>query len=132
MTSCENQQYTQRERECFHMSSRRPYWCHKTMERRPCWCPKRIFWELYSFLMQMLSFVLINLHRCWPREGKQSIFISLVPSCPGRLHRANITIGPGPPYPLPLQTPTAAPSVHKKPRWSPGTAALDHDYLTGK
>ena len=24
--------------------------------------------ELNSFLMQTLSFVLINLHRCWPRE----------------------------------------------------------------
>ena len=54
--------------ECFHMTSRRPYWCPKTMKRRPCWCPKRILWELNSFLMQTLSFVPINLHRCWPRE----------------------------------------------------------------
>ena len=38
-------------------------------ERRPCWCPKPILWELNSFLMQTLSFVPINLHRCWPREG---------------------------------------------------------------
>ena len=54
--------------QCFLMTSRRPYWCPKTMKRRPCWCPKLILWELYSFLMQMLSFVPINLHRCWPRE----------------------------------------------------------------
>ena len=43
--------------ECFHMTS-----------RRPCWCPKPILWELNSFLMQTLSFVPINLHKCWPRE----------------------------------------------------------------
>ena len=54
--------------ECFHMTSRRPYWCPKTMKRPPCWCPKPVLWELNSFLMQMLSFVPINLHRCWPRE----------------------------------------------------------------
>ena len=59
--------------ECFHMTSRRPYWCSKTMNRRPCWCPKPILWELNSFLMQTLSFVPINLHRCWPREWKHSI-----------------------------------------------------------
>ena len=53
---------------CFHMTSRRPYWCPKTMKRRLCWCPKPILRELNSFLMQMLSFVSINLHRCWPRE----------------------------------------------------------------
>ena len=58
---------------CFHMTSRRPYWCPKTMERRPCWCPKPILWELSSFLMQTLSFVPINLYRCWPREWKHSI-----------------------------------------------------------
>ena len=54
--------------ECFHMTSRRPYWCPKTMKLRPCWCPKPVLWELNSFLMQTLSFVPINLHRCWPRE----------------------------------------------------------------
>ena len=54
--------------ECFHMTSRRPYWCPKTMKRRPCWCPEPFLWELSSFLMQTLSFVSINLHRCWPRE----------------------------------------------------------------
>ena len=59
--------------ECFHMTSRRPYWCPKTMKRRPCWCPKPVLWELNSFLMQTLSFVPINLHRCWPREWKHSI-----------------------------------------------------------
>ena len=42
--------------ECFHMTSRRPYWCPKTMKRRPCWCPKPILWELYSCLMQMRFF----------------------------------------------------------------------------
>ena len=31
-------------------------------------CPKPIVCELNSFLMQTLSFVPINLHRCWPRE----------------------------------------------------------------
>ena len=59
--------------ECFHMTSRRPYWCPKTMKRKPCWCPKPVLWELNSFLMQTLSFVPINLHRCWPREWKHSI-----------------------------------------------------------
>ena len=59
--------------ECFHMTSRRPYWCPKTINRRPCWCPKPVLWELNSFLMQTLSFVSINLHRCWPREWKHSI-----------------------------------------------------------
>ena len=59
--------------ECFHMMSRRQYWYPKTMKRRPCWCPKQILWELNFFLMQMLSFVSINLHRCWPREWKHSI-----------------------------------------------------------
>ena len=43
------------------------------MKRRPCWCPKPILWELNSFLMQTLSLVPINLHRCWPREWKHSI-----------------------------------------------------------
>jgi len=64
--------------ECFHMTSRRPYWCPKTIKRRPCWCPKLILWELNSFLMQTLSFVPINLHRCWPREWKHSIWVSEV------------------------------------------------------
>ena len=59
--------------ECFHMTSRWPYCCPKTMKRPPCWCPKPILWELNSFLMQTLSFVAINLHRCWPREWKHSI-----------------------------------------------------------
>ena len=63
--------------ECFHMTSRRRYWCSKTMKRRPCWCPKPILWELNSFLMQTLSFVPINLHRCWPREWKHSIVWTL-------------------------------------------------------
>ena len=49
--------------ECFHMTSRRPYWCPKTMKRQPCWCPKPILWELNCFLMQTFSFVPINLHK---------------------------------------------------------------------
>ena len=64
--------------ECFHMTSRRPYWYPKTMKRRPCWCPKPILWELNSFLMQTLSFVPINLHRCWPREWKHSIGLPII------------------------------------------------------
>ena len=55
------------------MTSRWPYWCPKTMKRRSCWCPKPVPWELNSFLMQTLSFVPINLHRCWPCEWKRSI-----------------------------------------------------------
>ena len=61
--------------QCFHMTSRRPYWCPKTIKRSPCWCPKPILWELNSFLMQTLSFVPINLQKCWPREWKHSIFM---------------------------------------------------------
>ena len=37
--------------DCFHMTSRRPYWCTKTMKWRPFWCTKPILWELNSFLM---------------------------------------------------------------------------------
>ena len=59
--------------ECFHMTLRWPYWCPKAMKRRPCWYPKPILWELNSFLMQTLSFLPINLHRCWPSEWKHSI-----------------------------------------------------------
>ena len=62
--------------ECFHMTSWRPYWCPKTTKRRPCWCPKPVLWELNSFLMQTLSFVPINLNRCWPCEWKHSIGVS--------------------------------------------------------
>ena len=60
------------------MTSRRSYWCPKTMKRRPCWCPKPILWELNSFLMQTLSFVPMNLHRCSPREWKHSILARLI------------------------------------------------------
>ena len=63
--------------ECFHMTSRRPYWCPITMKRRPCWCSKPSLRELNSFLMQTLSFVPINLHICWPREWKHSINATL-------------------------------------------------------
>ena len=58
---------------CFHMTAWRPYLCPKTMKRRPCLCPKPVLRELNSFLMQRISFVPINLHRCWPREWKHSI-----------------------------------------------------------
>ena len=54
--------------ERFYMSSWWPYWCFKTMKRLPCWCSKPILWELNSFLMQTLSNVPINFHRCWTRE----------------------------------------------------------------
>ena len=55
----------QKHRECFHTTSWRPYWYSKTMKWWPCWLPKPFLWELNSFLMQILSFVPINLHRCW-------------------------------------------------------------------
>ena len=57
---------------------RRPYWSPKTMKRRPCWCPKPILWELNSFPMQTLSFIPINLQRCWPREWKHSMALLTV------------------------------------------------------
>ena len=50
----------QKYRECFHMTSRWPYWYSKTMKWWPCWLLKPFLWELNSFLMQTLSFVLIN------------------------------------------------------------------------
>ena len=59
--------------ECFHMRSRRPYWCPKTVKRRLRWCLKPILWELNSFLMQSFYFVPINLHRYRPREWKNYI-----------------------------------------------------------
>ena len=59
--------------ECFHMTSQRLYWYSKTMKWWPCWLPRPFLWELNSFLTQMLSFVLINLHRCWVCEWKRSI-----------------------------------------------------------
>ena len=52
--------------ERFHMTS-----------RRPCWCFKQILWELNCLLTQTISFVHINLHRCWPREWKRSIGFSM-------------------------------------------------------
>ena len=33
--------------ECFHMTSRRPYWCSTTTIRRPCWCSKPVLWDLF-------------------------------------------------------------------------------------
>ena len=61
--------------ECFHMTSRGQYCCRKTMKRRPLLCPEPILWELNTFVMQMLSFVPINLHKCWSREWKRSIWL---------------------------------------------------------
>ena len=40
--------------------------------RRPYSCSKHVLRELNSFLMKTLSFVLIHLHRCRPREWKRS------------------------------------------------------------
>ena len=50
--------------ERFHMTSRRLHCYSKTMKRRPCWFPKPTLWQLKSFLMETLSFVPINVHRC--------------------------------------------------------------------
>ena len=94
--------------ERIHMTSRRPYWFSKTMKRRPCWFSKQILWGLDSFLMQNISFVPINLHRCWPREWIRSIHntrtffpwilmrilfatVSIIPMCtPNRAKNASI------------------------------------------
>ena len=46
--------------DCFHMTSRRPYWCPKTMKRRPCLCPKLVLWELNSFLSYANAFFCSN------------------------------------------------------------------------
>ena len=64
--------------ECFHITSRRPYWCPKTMSRRPCWCSKLVLLELNSFLVETLSFVPINLHRCGLLQTKT---IGLIEYC---------------------------------------------------
>ena len=50
--------------ERFHMTSRRLHCYSKTMKRWPCWFPKPTPWQLKSFLMETLSFVPINVHRC--------------------------------------------------------------------
>ena len=76
--------------ECFHMTSRWPYWCSKTMKRRPYWGTKTILWELNSFLMQTLSFVPINLHTCWPREWKRSILLETALHMSDRAYDAEI------------------------------------------
>ena len=69
--------------EHFHMTSRRPYWC-----------PKPILRELNSFLMQTLSFVPVNLHRCWPRKWKHYITYSLNFAC--HFHRETVGFLSGP------------------------------------
>ena len=48
------------------------------MKQWPCWCPKLVLWELNSFRMQMLSFVSINLQRCWPHAWKHSVDLEMV------------------------------------------------------
>ena len=53
--------------ECFHMTSLQQYWYPEIKKREPYWCSQSILWELNNFLMQSLSFVLINLHDRWPR-----------------------------------------------------------------
>ena len=61
-----------------HMTSRLSYWCSKTIKRRPCSFSNPILWELNSFLMRTLSFViLMNLLRWWPSDWKRSKVISL-------------------------------------------------------
>ena len=50
------------------------HWCPKTMKWRSCWCSKPILWEVNSFLMLTLSFVLINLRGCGPREWKRFVW----------------------------------------------------------
>ena len=67
-------------------------------------------------------------------QGSGEKNISLVPSRPGRFQTSS-THSHSVNWPgdlLPLQTPTPTPSVHKKPRRPPSTAALDHDDLTKK
>ena len=52
-----------------------PYWVFShefTAESAPV--PNQTSGELNSFLTQTISFVPINLHRCWPREWKHSIW----------------------------------------------------------
>ena len=49
------------------MTSRRPYWYSKTMKRRPYLCSNKSC-GTGTLSCVNISFVLINLHRCWPRE----------------------------------------------------------------
>ena len=63
--------------ESFHMTSRQPYLCSKNSQT----AAKPILWELNSFLMWTLSFVPMNLHRCWPSERKRSIPVFPVKIC---------------------------------------------------
>ena len=51
---------TVRTDECFHVTSRQPFWS-----------PKPILWKLNFFLMLTLSFVPRNLHCCWPCQWKR-------------------------------------------------------------
>ena len=72
-------------KECFHMTSRRPYWCltqwngnHVGVSNQSCGS-----WIL--FFMQTLSFVPINLHRCWPSEWKRPISPLLISESADRI-----------------------------------------------
>ena len=91
----------------------------QTMKWRPCWCPKPILWKLNSFLMQTLSFVPINVHRCWPHEWKHSILKYLSYTYSLSMFVANLRLGCyslfsnpqnqpclTPPFPPPLPPPT--------------------------
>ena len=63
--------------ECFHMTSRRPYWCPKTMKQWLCWCPKSVLWELNSFLTQMDFFCSNKFAERLATWVKRSISVSL-------------------------------------------------------
>ena len=54
--------------ERFHMKSQRPYWSVQNNETAAMLVFQSVLWEFTSLLMQTLSFVPLNLHRCWPRE----------------------------------------------------------------
>ena len=56
----------------FHMTLQRPFWCPKTIKRWPCLVLETKPVEVELFLIWMLSFVKINLHRCWPLVWKRS------------------------------------------------------------
>ena len=58
----------------------------------PYWCSKAILWELTSFLIQTISFVPVNLRRCYPREWKRSIGHMLV--APNLCFKARLSAKP--------------------------------------
>ena len=50
------------------MTSRPPYLRSKTIKRQSYWCSKPVLLELNLFVVEKLSFVPLNLHKCWPIE----------------------------------------------------------------